>query len=165
MSDLENMKISATLIAISKDGKALIVQRPKGSKFENLWTVAGGKIKDIDGIEIREDPEFRQYSAECAAMREFQEETGIELPPYPKIRFLCTIYAGKLQRMVVSFYIELGKRAEDYQIKLDEPQDYRWITKEEIKNYKFIPDIGGEINQVFNILKMEREKKIRDIME
>jgi len=48
--DLESLKVSSTVVVISKDKKALIVQRPPNKSFANLWTVAGGKLQDTDGI-------------------------------------------------------------------------------------------------------------------
>ena len=53
MRDLEAVKVSSTVIVISKDMKALIVQRPSDKTFANLWTVAGGKIRDDEFIHPR----------------------------------------------------------------------------------------------------------------
>jgi hypothetical protein len=50
-------------------------------------------------------------------------------------------------------------------ITLSECQDYKWIEEHEISQYEFIPDIGGEIKEVFKILKKERETTAKRILD
>jgi len=150
--DLESLKVSSTIIVISKDRKALIVQRPPDKTFANLWTVAGGKIQDTDGTIISEN--FRYFSAEFCAVRELGEETGICVSA-KNLRYLCSIYAGEINRLVLSYYVVLDKNADEIEIKLSECQAYKWIIRNEIKNYRFIPDIGGEIAEVFDRINFE----------
>jgi hypothetical protein len=55
----------------------------------------------------------------------------------------------------------MDKDAADLKITLDkECNAYRWITEDEIKDYDFIPDIGGEIREVFKIRHEEIERII-----
>jgi 8-oxo-dGTP pyrophosphatase MutT (NUDIX family) len=145
--ELDAVKVSATIIVISKDRKALIVQRPPDKTFPNLWTVAGGKMQDNDGVLAGNN--FLYFSAEFAAVRELREETGITVP-FSRIKYLCSLYAGQIKRLVLSYYIVIDKNADEIEIKLDECQTYRWITKNQIKEFDFIPDIGGEIEEVFH---------------
>jgi len=152
MNELESLKVSATIIVISRDNKALIVQRPPDKAFANLWTVAGGKLQDTDGTPIGSD--FHYFAVEKCAIRELREETGIDV--YNKeLHFLCSIYAGQINRLIISFYVILDKDSDEIKIKLTECQDYRWIEKYLIPSYKFIPDIGGEIEEVFERLEQE----------
>jgi 8-oxo-dGTP pyrophosphatase MutT (NUDIX family) len=146
MGELDEVKVSATIIVISKDRKALIVQRPSDKTFPNLWTVAGGKMQDTDGVLAGNN--FLYFSAENTAVRELKEETGI-IVPFTKIKYLCSLYAGQIKRLVLSYYVVLDKNTNEIEIKLDECQTYRWITKDQIKVFNFIPDIGGEIEEVF----------------
>ena len=152
MTELDNIKVSATVIVISKDKKALIVQRPPDRAFPNLWTVAGGKIQDTDGDLIHEG--FLYNSVEYCAKRELFEETAIHVWHMP-LHYLCSITTiwGETKRVILSFYVILDKNTEDMKIKLDECQTYKWITEDEIKDYDFIPDIGGEIKEVFRRIK------------
>jgi 8-oxo-dGTP pyrophosphatase MutT (NUDIX family) len=152
MTDLENVKVSATIIVISsRDLKALIVQRKSDEKiFPDMWTVAGGKMQDIDGLPVTSD--FLYYSAEGTAIRELKEETGI-IVNIGDIKYLCSITAGKVKRLILSYYVVIDKYAMDIEVKLNECQDYKWIIESEIQNYKFIPDIGGEIHEVFGRLR------------
>lgn len=100
MEELDEVLISSTVIVISKDKKALIVQRPPDKSFPNKWTVAGGKIQKGDGVLAGSN--FLYFAAEAAAARELEEETGIKVP-FTKLKFLCSLYAGKINRVVLSF--------------------------------------------------------------
>lgn len=155
--DLESLKVSSTVIVISKDMKALIVQRPSDKTFANLWTVAGGKLQDTDGIpavltnllgvkHVTED--FRYFAAEVCAIRELCEETGICVF-IKDLKYLGSAYAGAINRLILSYYVVLDKNADEIEIKPSECQAYEWITRDEVKNYDFIPDIGGEIDDIF----------------
>lgn len=150
--DLKSMKVSSTVIVISKDRKALIVQRPPDKAFANLWTVAGGKLQDTDGVTVSKT--FKYLSSECCAVRELEEETGIYIS-IKDVKYLCSIYAGEINRLILSYYVVLDKNADEIEIKLSECQAYKWITRDEIKNYHFIPDIGGEIKEVFDRVNFE----------
>jgi len=155
--ELESLKVSSTVIVISRDRKALIVQRPPDKTFANMWTVAGGKISDTDGIPVTRN--FRYFSAEVCAIRELEEETGIHVF-IKDLKYLCSVYAGAINRLIISYYVILNKNADEIEIKLSECQAYKWVTRDEaignhfskgyvVKNYNFIPDIGGEIEEVF----------------
>jgi ADP-ribose pyrophosphatase YjhB (NUDIX family) len=163
MPELDNIKVSATVIVISKDNKALIVQRPPDKAFPNLWTVAGGKLQDTDG-DVKSKG-FRYNSVEDCARRELFEETRIHVWFMP-LHYLCSITTiwGDTRRVILSFYVVLDKDAKDMKIKLSENQTYRWIEEHEIPQYGFIPDIGGEIKQVFKILEKERQELIERII-
>lgn len=167
MTELENVKVSATVIVISKDNKALIVQRPPDKAFPNLWTVAGGKIQTTDGIPHSEG--FRYYSVESCARRELFEETGIWVEQFVGseiLHYFCSIMTiwGDTRRVILSFYVHLNRDAKDVKIKLDECQAYRWIEDYMIDSYNFIPDIGEEIKDVFKILERERREIVERII-
>lgn len=157
--DLDNIKVSATVIVISRDNKALIVQRPPDKAFPNLWTVAGGKLQDTDGYTLPDQKGFRYDSLESCARRELFEETGIKIV-VEKLRYLTSITAiwGDTRRVIVSFYVCLGQNAEDIRIKLSECQDYKWIPYYLVDSYDFIPDIGGEIKYAFKLCQAEIER-------
>lgn len=164
--ELEDVKVSATVIVISRDNKALIVQRPPDKAFPNLWTVAGGKIQEEDG-NLRSEG-FRYNAVEACARRELQEETGIgcDLVWINKLKYLCSITTiwGDTKRVILSFYVVIDKDAKDVNITLTENQAYRWVEDYMIDSYSFIPDIGGEIKDVFRILKEKRDADIERII-
>lgn len=153
--ELDNVKVSATVIVMSKDNKVLIVQRPTDKTFPNLWAVPGGKIQDTDGL--LQSVGFRYYSVEACARRELEEETGIgcDIVWIDKLKYLRSITTvwGEPRRVILSYYVVLDKDAKDVKITLSECQAYRWIEEHEIPQYGFIPDVGGEIKEVFARLK------------
>lgn len=146
----KELDVSCTVIVISKDMKALIVQRPENKTFPLMWTVAGGKIKVGDGTRITET--FYYHPAEHCARRELFEETGIHIW-YMPLQYLDSIYSAETNRLILSFYVLMDKDAKDFKITLDECKDYRWVEDYMIDSYNFIPDIGGEIKEVFKRIR------------
>lgn len=151
MGTPKEMSISATIILISKDNKALILQRNPNDTFPSLWTVPGGKLKDQDFV-YSKDENMSYYTGEYAAIREVKEETSIEVKN-ENLRFFCTMYMRQINRFVLSYYALLDKNSEEMNVVLSDNQDYRWISREEIKDFDFIPDIGGEISDTFELIK------------
>jgi 8-oxo-dGTP pyrophosphatase MutT (NUDIX family) len=147
--DQEALIISATIIVVSQDHKALILKRlATEPRFPNLWTVAGGKLKTWDGDKLSDG--FYYYPCEEAACRELEEETGL-LRSYvrPKIKYLCSIVSiEKVKRLIISYYVEIGCDADELHIKTENNQEYKWIGIDQIRDYEFIVDIGGEIRKV-----------------
>ena len=151
--DQEPLIIAATIILISKDKKALILKRAANEKrFPNLWTVTGGKLKQNDGDEVNGGLYYN--AAEFAACREAQEETGIFwYYIFPRIKYLCSIVAKEaITRFIISYYAQLDCNADELHIKTENGQEYKWITYDEISKYDFIPDIGGEIRKVLEMI-------------
>lgn len=149
--DLTEMKVSATVIVISKDKKVLIIQRLVSEKnFPNFWTVAGGKIKSIDGIEITNG--FMYFATEYCAVRELEEETGIKIS-LNDLKFLCSIVAPQINRLIISYYVVLNKCANEVKLTPHDCQGCRWVPDHLVDSYNFIPDIGGEIHHAFDKLK------------
>ena len=144
--ELESLRVSSTVVVISKDMKVLIVQRPPNKSFANLWGIAGGKLQSTDGTLITSN--LRYFSTEACAVRELREETGISVL-ISDLKYLCSLYAGAINRLILSYYVILDKNADEIEIKLSECQAYKWIIQDKIKYYRFIPDIGGEIEEVF----------------
>lgn len=147
---MRDFSISATIIIMSSDMRALILQRNPGDSFPNKWTVAGGKMDDNDG-DFANGMDICYYPSEYSAIREVKEETGIDVKP-DDLRFLCTLYLKKINRFIISFYAISERKADNIKVSLSDNQSYRWIARGEIKNYDFIPDIGGEIEAVYKLL-------------
>jgi 8-oxo-dGTP pyrophosphatase MutT (NUDIX family) len=146
--------ISAAIFIVSKDRKVLILQRNPTDSFPNKWTVPGGKMNDKDG-DFSAGEDFCYYPAEYSATREVKEETGIEFKT-DQIEFLCSLYLREINRFILSFYTILDKDSGSIPVVLSDNQAYMWIGRDEIKNYDFIPDIGGEIEAVYRKI----EKKV-----
>jgi len=153
MTEQTPLIVAATVIVVSKDHKVLILKRlPTEKRFPNLWTVAGGKLQVNDGDSACQG--FYYYPAECAVCRELQEETGI-LSYYarPRLKYLCSIVSLEaIRRLILSYYLIVDYNADELHIMTENGQEYAWITEDEIPDYDFIFDIGGEIRQVFDII-------------
>jgi 8-oxo-dGTP pyrophosphatase MutT (NUDIX family) len=152
-------KIASTIIPISKDKKALILQYTSNhSLFPNLWTVPGGKMELDDGkrlTDVQEEHKLNYYATEKAALRELEEEAGIKETRNPNL--LCTIYATKPNLLINSFYIRLYFKAKDIPVNINpkEHQAYRWIDKEELGYFNFVVDIKWELESVFDIVQSD----------
>ena len=117
-----DFSISATIILISKDKKALILQRNSTDSFPNKWTVPGGKIEQTDG-DFTHDVDACYYPAEYSAVREVEEETGIKVN-WDKIEFLCSLYLKKINRFIISFYLVLDTDSKDIPVVLADNRAY-----------------------------------------
>jgi 8-oxo-dGTP diphosphatase len=110
-----------TAAVMIRDGKVLIAQRQAGSHMEYRWEFPGGKLEPY------ETPE------ECI-VREIKEEMDIDIEVidiYKAVKFkyddrdilllcyLCRILKGD------------GKALEC--------NDFRWVTKDELKSFDFVP--------------------------
>lgn len=148
---MKELSVSAAIIVISRDMRALILQRKPGDSFPNKWTVPGGKLKDSD-FAFAAGRDFCYYVAENAAIRELMEETGIEVKA-ENLRFLCTLYLKEINRLVVSFYSILDEDSERMPVKLSGSKACKWIGRNGIKDYDFIPDIGSEIEAAYRSIE------------
>jgi 8-oxo-dGTP pyrophosphatase MutT (NUDIX family) len=153
-NEQEPLIISSTVIVISKDRKALILQRsPTEKRFPNLWTVAGGKLQKTDGRMIGQG--FYYNAVEDTICRELEEETGIcQAYSRPRLKYLCSIVSTEaIKRLVISYYIIADFNSYDINITTENNQRYEWITEDQIDYYNFIFDIGEEIKDVFCRIK------------
>lgn len=124
---------------LDSENRLLIVKKSLKELVDGgLWTVPGGKIEPSEGI-IN------------GLKREICEEVGLEITDYDWLgedvfesggyffhgeHFLCHIKSTK--------NIVLEKKLEEY----------RWIRKDEIQNFKFHPNIKKRIENTFkNIYK------------
>src|SRR4051812_6966801 len=111
--------INVAAALIFRAGKLLITQRRPDDHLPNLWEFPGGKLEPGE-------------SFEAALVREIREELGVEISvgavvedlthKYPektvRLRFFkCAIHSGAPQPIHV--------------------QDLRWITREELRDFKF----------------------------
>ena len=113
---------------IWQDEKFLICQRPENKARALMWEYVGGKV---------EKGETKQQ----ALARECREELDIEIKVGEKVMEVEHVYPDITIRLTLFEAMLTGK-----QPKLLEHADMRWITPEEIADYRFCP-ADEEINR------------------
>jgi 8-oxo-dGTP diphosphatase len=111
--------IDVAAALIFHDGKLLITQRRPTDHLPNLWEFPGGKVELGESFES------------CLA-REIQEELGIQIEVGSLVEELSHDYPDKSVRL--KFF--------DCRLIRGEPralhcQDFRWIDREDLKNFEF----------------------------
>ncbi len=110
-----------TAAAIIRDGKVLIAQRQPGSHMEYRWEFPGGKL------EPDETPE------ECI-IREIKEEMDIDIEVVDIYKVVKFKYEEK-DILLLCYLCRLLKGDG----KALECNDFRWVTKDELPDFDFVP--------------------------
>lgn len=125
----------AAFIVNSKKQLLIVKKSPYEMVDAGLWTVPGGKIRPEENI-IN------------GLKREVKEEVGLTIKSYQWLaedvffnndqyfhgeHFLCRVADEKKEIILEKNLL-----------------DYRWITKKEIKNFEFHPNIAKEIKNILN---------------
>jgi 8-oxo-dGTP diphosphatase len=132
-------KIGVTAFIV-KENKLLIVRRSKNEFFlPEYYEMPGGKV------------EFGE-SLEDALLREVKEETGLEIKvvkPYATFSYLSD--DGGRHTVDVQFIVEAVNEPDN--VKISSAHDeFKWIKKEEIDNYKISDQMKTTILKGFNNL-------------
>ena len=132
-------KICVTAFIV-KENKLLIVRRSKNEFFlPEYYEMPGGKV------------EFGE-SLEDALLREVKEETGLEIKvvkPYATFSYLSD--DGGRHTVDVQFIVEAVNEPDN--VKISSAHDeFKWIKKEEIDNYKISDQMKTTILKGFNNL-------------
>jgi 8-oxo-dGTP diphosphatase len=128
---MEKKKIIDVVAAIVWRGdRFMICQRPKNKARGLLWEFVGGKVE-------------KGESKAQALIRECREELAICVEPMDVFAAVTHEYPDITIRLTVF----------NATIKSGEPQllehnDLKWITKEEINNYKFCPADEGILDKI-----------------
>ena len=120
----EKFIISQKAIII-RDEKCLILEF---SSKPGFWDVPGGRI-------------HKGEDADLAFKREVREEVGLNNIQYPKIysRKNFNYFSKKMEKMIsvcALFFIIQDKKRKEI-ILSEEHLQYKWISEDEIKDYKF----------------------------
>ncbi|HNU79873.1 MAG TPA: 8-oxo-dGTP diphosphatase MutT [Bacillota bacterium] len=110
-----------TAAAIIRDGKVLIAQRQQGSHMEYKWEFPGGKL------EPDETPE------ECI-IREIKEEMDIDIEVDDIYKVVKFKYEEK-DILLLCYLCRIIKG----DLKAIECNDFRWVTKDELPGFDFVP--------------------------
>ncbi|HNR04555.1 MAG TPA: 8-oxo-dGTP diphosphatase MutT [Bacillota bacterium] len=110
-----------TAAAIIRDGKVLIAQRQQGSHMEYKWEFPGGKL------EPDETPE------ECI-IREIKEEMDIDIEVDDIYKVVKFKYEEK-DILLLCYLCRIIKGDG----KAIECNDFKWVTKDELPGFDFVP--------------------------
>lgn len=110
-----------TAAAMVRDGKVLIAQREAGSHMEFRWEFPGGKLEPGETTE------------ECI-VREIKEELDIDIEVLDIYKVVQFSYKEK--EILLLCYLCRIKRGEG---KTLECNDFRWVTREQLAQYEFVP--------------------------
>lgn len=120
MLSKKSYNVVAALL-FDQDGKILITQRPAGSHLEGLWEFPGGTIEEGE-------------SPEQALLREIKEEINLDIKV--KKLFWQERFEYDVKKIHISFYLCAITPGRQEVVPL-EVADFRWVTIEELPNYKF----------------------------
>jgi len=141
-------KIVAAAVIFNKENKILILQRSKDEEiFPNIWELPSGKRK------------FLESCKDCLK-REVKEETNLDI----EILFPFSVFEYKIEKpneildtTQINF---LTKVKRNKKIKLSkEHQNFAWVDKKEIKNYKLSKNTKKTILEAFKIVSILMSKK------
>ncbi|HUO45359.1 MAG TPA: NUDIX hydrolase [Acidimicrobiia bacterium] len=94
---------ASVLVVINQPLEVLMVRRPPGGMFGDLWVFPGGVVEMADGVltDTKDDSAFR-----AAGVRELYEETAVELLP-DDLRFVSRWVTpeGMPRRYDTRFYL------------------------------------------------------------
>lgn len=127
------MNIGCSVIIYNSEGKILIAQRCKNKKlYPLMWENIGGHL------ETNETPE------ECIK-RETKEEIGCELSDLKLLT--VTVKTEENQQFVLIAFS--GRISGEIYLKLDEIEQVKWISKEELDIFDFCFNCRKEIDEFF----------------
>lgn len=110
-----------TAAVMIKEGKVLVSQREAGSHMGMMWEFPGGKL------EPDETPE------ECI-VREIKEELDIDIEVLDIYKVVKFEYEEK--NILLLCYLCRVLKGNG---KTLECNDFRWVTREELRNFQFVP--------------------------
>ncbi len=139
MSDQNNIVVAIKGLILNK-GKILIIKRAYDDEVSpGDWECVGGKI------EFGED-------LETALIREINEEVGLSIT-VEKLLYATTFKTNPTRQVVIITY--LCRSDEDTVILSDEHVEYKWATKDQLKEF-LIPEILSDFekNNIFSIKEL-----------
>lgn len=114
--------INVVAAILKKDNKILIAKKKQGKPLAGYWEFPGGKVE-------------KQETQEEALIRELKEEMNIEIQIKAYIGESVYDY-GDNKIVSLKGYTAIIKSGN---INLSDHDEYRWVTLEEIKDYKIAP--------------------------
>jgi len=139
---LHEVAITAIIV---KDEKYLITRRSmQKRRFPGMWTVPGGKLETDDYINLPKDTKDYWYNVlERVLRREVKEEVGLDIKNIEYVTSLATVHGDGNPSLVISCLADY--EGGEVTLKLDETDEFKWVTLEESKNYELLDGIYDEL--------------------
>lgn len=129
-------------VAVQKEGKFLLALRhAKDTYMPGRWNFPGGKVEYTEKDEA--------HILEEEANREIKEETGIEIQNLKVIGNFTYRVGGK--HTIGVLFVADWKSGEAGA--LEDTEEVRWVSPEEFKNYKLVPNFKKNLNWIYPRLK------------
>ncbi len=140
-------KIVLAGVIINKDNKILILQRNKNEDiFPNMWELPSGKR------------EFLEDSEDCL-IREIKEETGLDVNiiiPFSIFDYQIEKSGEVRDSTQINFLVRVVNEKE---VRLSlEHQNFAWISRNEIEQYKLSEATKKVILKAFKLIQKLNEK-------
>jgi len=120
------MKTHSVVTGIVKnEDKLLILKKsPDDYNYPNKWSFCSGFVKEFE-------------PAEETVLREIKEETGLDAEIVEGPKIIEALDEEKQKRWVIALFL---CKTNSKDVKLcHENVDFKWVTKEETKNYDGVP--------------------------
>lgn len=145
MADLALDKSHLVLVnaVVEKNGKILVSQRSLEETHDpGKWTIPGGKVERTEGNVWN--------IIEKTLAGEVREETGVEIEDHAILLANNTFIRSTGQHVVALIFLCHWKSGEAKA--LEDTNDVRWITREEITNFDFSPNVDKYIHKGLDFL-------------
>ena len=131
---MDNKRVVKVVASVIINNNEVLVAQRGGGKFEGLWEFPGGKI------EIGETPEQ-------ALARELKEEMGIEI----EVGNLLKTIEYEYPDFILNMYCYSAK-IKSGDIQLYYHKDYKFVSKKNILDLKWVPADLGFVEELRNML-------------
>lgn len=117
----ETILIEMATAILCHEGKIFIQQRLADDIWGGLWEFPGGRLEDAE-------------AAEAAVVREYREETGMNVAVCGRITTVTHFYT---RYKVVLHCFSCRLADEQCTVRLEAAQQYRWVAPDELVEYAF----------------------------
>ncbi|MCK5282867.1 MAG: NUDIX hydrolase [Nanoarchaeota archaeon] len=119
---------------VTNNNKLLILKKsPNDRNYPNHWSFCSGFVKEFE-------------AGEDTVLREIKEETGLDAEITKQGELIKVEDKTNGKNWAILTFI---CKVEETKITLDhENIEYKWITKEELNNYTFVPGIIDDLKAV-----------------
>lgn len=122
-----------TGVVKNKDKFLILKKAPDDRNYPDKWSFCSGFVKEFE-------------AAEDSCLREIKEETGLGAKITKTGGIIKVIDKVKDKRWIVAVYL---CEADKTDVKLcNENIDYKWLKKEELNNYEFVPGLSKDLKSL-----------------